>query len=573
MGPNDAHHLLGSLMPAWARGYDRRSLAGDAAAGLTVWALVVPESMAYASIAGVPVQFGLYAVPLALLAYVWLGSSPRLFFGPSSTVAALIATIVAPLAASDPQSYVPLAAALAIVTGLVYLAMAVLRMGFLSRLLAQPVLDGFIVGLGVFIAVGQLYKVVGAEKPPGNTVQQLVGTVTAWDEWATATVVVGVGSLAILFAVERVAPKVPGALLVVVVSLLLVPALGLTDRGVEVVGDIPAGFAFVPWTGITVTSLVSLLPGALAVIVVGFSQSLAIAKAYGAEERTSIDANRELMAYGAASIGAGVLQGFPGAGGLSKSAAAKEAGARSPVAFLVTGALVVLTVLFLTGVFVNLPEAVLGAVVIHAVFGMIKPLKIWRLRQVRVPDFWLALGAFLGVVLIGVLAGVVVGVVLSMILLLERLSRPHVATLGRHCERGFVDLDAWPDAAQVPRVLLVRPDGPLVFANAEAVLDTLRTRLTQLSEPPDLVVLNLESCYEIDVTAADALADLVRDLQGDGIEVRFAVAHRAIRDYVRRLHIAGLDSLAQPYPTVEAALTAPRIHGPRSKTPEQRRER
>ena len=544
-------------VPAWIRGYRRGWFGRDAVAALTLWALVVPEAMAYASIAGVPPQFGLYAVPLAVLAYAWLGSSNRLFVGPSSTICALTATVIAPLAAVASDQYVLLTAVLSLVTGAAFILLALLRMGFISRLFARPVMDGFIVGLGLFIAVGQLPKVVGMEKPEGSTVQQFVDVVTSPGSWNGATLMLGVGSFLALLLLHRLVPKVPAALVVVVLSLVLVPALGLEERGVEVVGAIPSGFAFVPWSGVGLEQVIDLIPGALGIVVVAFAEGLAVAKAYAVKDRVQVDANRELLAYGAASIGAGVLQGFPPAGSLSKTAAAERSGARSPMAYVVTAALVVLTILFLTGVFTNLPEAVLGAIVIHAVIGMIQPLKIWGLRRIRVPDFWLALVTFLGVVLIEVMAGILVGVVLSLVMLLQRLSTPHSAVLGRHPERGFVDLANNVGAEPIPGVLIVRVDGPLVFASVDTVVEDLRRRALGSDERPEMVVLDLEAAYEIDVTAADVLAEVVADLRAAGVQVRFAAAHERVRDYVSRLGIEALDGLGDPFPTVAAAVVDP----------------
>jgi high affinity sulfate transporter 1 len=545
---------MSAAPPAWLRGYSRSWLTRDLVAGLTLWALVVPEAMAYASIAGVPPQFGLYSVPLAVLAYAWLGSSQRLFVGPSSTLAALTATVVAPLAAAATDQYVVLTAVLSLMTGAVFLVLAALRMGFIARLFAEPVLDGFIIGLGVYVAVGQLPKLVGMEKPEGNSVQQLWGVASSWGSWNTATVVVGVGSLAALLLLHRFLPKVPAALLVVVVSLLLVPALSLEDKGVEIVGKIPSGFAFAPWSAVELDHVLDMVPGALGIVVVGFAEGLAVAKAYAAKDRTTVDADRELLAYGAAAVGAGALQGFPPAGSLSKSAAAEGSGARSPMAFVTTAALVTLTVLFLTGVFTNLPEPVLGAIVIEAVVGIVTPRRIWHLRQVRVPDFWLALAAFLGVVLVEVMAGVLIGILLSLVLLLQRLSTPHVATLGRHPERGFVAVDANPDTEPVPGAVILRIDGPLVFASVDPVIEML-TELTLHAEPrPALVVLDFESVAEIDVTAAAALGSAVTDLRGAGIDVRFAGAHAPVRAYAARLGHDELAGLVEPFPTVAAAV-------------------
>jgi SulP family sulfate permease len=541
--------------PAWLRGYHRQWLIRDLVAGLTLWALVVPEAMAYASIAGVPAQFGLYSVPLAVLAYSWLGSSQRLFVGPSSTIAALTATVVAPLAAAATDQYVALTAVLSVLVGVVFVALATLRLGFISRLFAEPVLDGFIIGLGVYVAVGQLPKMVGMHKPEGSTLRQFWEVLTSGGSWNTATVTVGVCALAAMILLHRYAPKVPAALLVVVASLLLVPALSLEDKGVEIVGDIPRGFVFASWSGVTFRDTWDMVPGALGIVVVGFAEGLAVAKAYAAKDRTKVDANRELLAYGAASVGAGLLQGFPPAGSLSKSAAAEDSGARTPMAFVTTAGLVVLTVLFLTGVFTNLPEPVLGAIVISAVLGMITPRRIWRLRQLRVPDFWLALCAFLGVVLIEVMAGVLIGIILSLLLLLQRLSTPHVAVLGKHPERGFVDMEANPGTTPIADTVILRTEGALVFASVDPVIERLRALTIDAEPRPSRVVLDFSATPEIDVTAAGELASAVDDLRAAGVDVRFACAHAGVRDYAARLGHEQLAGLVDPYPTVAAAVS------------------
>ncbi|TQM64667.1 SulP family inorganic anion transporter [Humibacillus xanthopallidus] len=551
----EARPLTSLRPPPWLSGYRRKWLSKDVVAGLTLWALVVPEAMAYASIAGVPPQFGLYAVPLAVLGYAWFGGSSRLFVGPSSTVCALTATVVAPLAMAGGDDYILLTAVLSLLVGLTFIVLGLLRMGFLARLFAEPVLDGFIVGLGLFIAVGQLPKLVGLEKPEGNTVQQLGGLLREVGSWGVASLVLGLGALAVLFLLERVAPKVPASLVVVVVSILLVPALSLEEKGVAVVGEIPAGFAFVPWSGLTVDHVLALVPGALTVVIVAFAESLAVVKAYAAKDGTTVDANRELLAYGAASVGSGVLQGFPPAGSLSKSAAAESSGSKSPLAFVATAVLVVLTVLLLTGVFATLPEPVLGAIVIHAVAGTIRPRPIWRLRQIRVPDFWLALSAFLGVVLIDVTAGIIIGLVLSLVLLLQRLGQPHVALLGRHPDRGFVDIEAFPEAVGVPGALVVRVDGPLVFANVDPVIEQLRHDIRASRPQPDLLVLDFEATYEIDVTAATVLARFLDDVQAAGVEVLFAAVHTRVREYASRLSLESLAGMKSAYPSVADALT------------------
>ena len=558
---NDTTPRLARYLPflRWITGYHTRWLGPDAIAGLTVWALVVPEAMAYASIAGVPVQFGLYSVPFAVVGYAVFGSSRRLFVGPSSTVAVLSASTVAPLAASGSDDYIALTAALAILVGVLYVVLGLLRMGFISRFFAKPVLDGFIVGLGLYIAVGQLYKVVGAPKPSGNTAQQLWGVLTDIGSWDWTTTVVGVSALIILFALAKYAPKVPGALVVVVLGIVATGLLDLTSDGVDVVGAVPTGFHFVPWSAVTASAVWDMVPGAFGIIVVGFAQSLAIAKAYAAEDNEPVDPNGELIGYGAASVGAGVLQGFAPTGSLSKSAAATDAGAKTPVAFLTTAVLVVLTILFIAGVFEDLPEAVLGAIVIHAVSGMIDFRKLSRLWKASVPDFWLALGALLGVALVGILAGIVIGMALSLVLVLHRLDHPHGAVLGREpgTER-FSDVERNPEAVTAPAVLVYRLEAPLIFANAEIVVDDIRARIASSEPAPRALVLDFEAVYEIDTEGADVLVRLRDELHARSVSLVLARAHGAVLDYLER--DGSLDELgpAAIFPGVAEAVDAMR---------------
>ena len=319
-------------LPAWLRGYDRAWLPVDVMAGLTIWALMVPQAMAYAGIAGVPVQNGLYVMPLAVVGYALLGSSRHLFVGPSATVATLSASSVAVVATASTGSaeYIALTVALTLMVGVIYIVGGLARMGFVARFFARPVLEGFIVGLGLYIAIGQLPKVVGIAKPSGDTLSVLVHTVADVGSWEWTTVAVGVIGLVALFALARFAPKLPGVIIVVVVAVLATKAFDLQADGVAIVGDVPTGFQFVSLSSVSASDLVDMLPGALAIVIVGLAQSLAIAKSYATKHHYAVDANREMLGYGAANIGAGALQGFTVTGGPSASATAERVGAKSP---------------------------------------------------------------------------------------------------------------------------------------------------------------------------------------------------------------------------------------------------
>ena len=526
--------------------------------GLTIWALMVPQAIAYAGIAGVPVQNGLYVMPLAVVGYALLGSSRHLFVGPSATVATLSASSVALVATASTGSgeYIALTCALTLMVGVIYVAGGLARMGFVARFFARPVLEGFIVGLGLYIAIGQLPKVVGIKKPSGDTLSVLVNTIADVGSWDWTTVAVGVAGLAALFALARFAPKLPGVIIVVVLAELAVVALDLQDHGVAIVGDVPTGFQFVSLSSVSADDLVGLLPGALAIVIVGLAQSLAIAKSYAAKYHYAVDANREMLGYGAANIGAGALQGYTVTGGLSASATAERVGAKSPpVAFLVSALMALLTILFLAGLFKDLPEAILGAIVIWAVSGMINFGRVTQYWRAQSLEFWAALGALLGVVLIDILPGVAIGVALSFILLIHTIDHPHIASLGRSSDGArFSDLEDDPGATPIPGVLIYRFEAELIFANADLFQDDLLARIRAAEPPPGTVVLDFEAVSQVDVTGAQTLRSVHDTLDTLGIRLIISRAKSTVRDALRRngtVDVLGEDNLA---PNVDGAL-------------------
>jgi sulfate permease, SulP family len=538
------------LIPASLRGYERSWLVPDVVAGLTVWALMVPQALAYAGIAGVPVQNGLYVMPLAVVGYVLLGSSRHLYVGPSATVATMSASTVAIVATASTSSadYVALTVALTLMVGVIYIVGGLARMGFIARFFARPVLEGFIVGLGLYIAIGQLPKVVGIAKPSGNTLAVLVDTVADIGKWQWTTVAVGVVALAALFAFARFAPKLPGVIIVVVLAILASAALDLHDHGVAIVGDVPTGFQFVSLSSVSADDLGKMLSGALAIVIVGLAQALAIAKSYAAKYHYAVDANREMLGYGAANLGAGALQGYTVTGGLSASGAAERVGAKSPAAFLVSALMALLTVVFFAGLFTDLPEPVLGAVVIWAVSGMINLTRVTQYWHAHSLEFWAALGALLGVVLIDILPGVAIGVALSFIMLIHTIDHPHIAALGRNADGSrYSDLDDDATATPIPGVLIHRFEAELIFANADIFQDDVLARIRAADPPPQTVILDFEGVSQLDVTGAQTLLSVHDTLETRGIRLIIARAKSTVRNSMRRngiTDVLGEDDLA-----------------------------
>lgn len=515
----------------WLPRYDWGRIRFDILAALTVWALLVPEAMAYAGIAGVPPEVGLVTVPLALIGYGIFGSSRHLHVGVSSTVAILSASIVAPLAGSDGDLYLVLTIWLAIFTGVFFIALGLARMGWIANFMASSVLTGFMVGLAIVIAVGQLDKILGVDSEGDNVLQELGSMIEYFAEWSWPTIVVGAAALAALFLIEEFVPRLPGALIVMLVAIAASAVFGFEEGGIHVVGEIPAelpDLGLPEWPGWDI--MADILVGALAVIVVAFAESYAAAKTYAQKFGYEVDANQEMIGLGAANLGAGLSGGFVVDGSLSKTAAGVDAGQKTQMTSIITAIFVLITIVALTGLFEPLPEAVLGAIVVHAVWKLIDFsgfAALWRARRI---DFWLAIAAFLGVILIDILEGIIIGIVLSLVALIYRASFPQGTEIGRveddegHYE--FVGVDANPDAETLPGVVVFRPFGSLIFSNAAAFSQQARELLWQRTDPPaSVLIVDCEQMADLDITGAEEIVSLRDQLADAGVELWLARLH------------------------------------------------
>jgi high affinity sulfate transporter 1 len=558
-------YVLGSF-----RGFQRSGIRYDALAGLTVWAVLVPESLAYATIAGVPPVVGLYAAVPALLLYALLGSSRHMVVATMSATAALSASIVGAYAAVGTEDYLALTATLAIVTGVLGILAGLLRFGFLASFISEPVLKGFIVGLALTIIAGQLPKLFGVEKAEGNFFQQIASLVRELGSTNSATLVVGLVSLGIVLGLRRWLPVVPGSLVAVLAGIAAVPLLDLVAKGVAIVGPIDAGLPTVGLPqGRGVADYLMLVASAAGVLLIAFAEGLAAAKAYADKGGYDVDPNQELIALGAANVGSGLTSGMVVNGSLSKTAVNGSAGARSQLSGVTVAVLVVITLLFLTGLFENLPEATLAAVVIAAVIELVNIPSLVRLYRVWTgqlggiygwaarADFIAALAALLGVLVFDILPGLFIGIAVSLLLLIYRASRPQVATLVRTTptvgdEGRWVDASTHPELAQRDDILVVRVESGLFFANADHVRQQIRDRITASTVA---VVIDAETTPAVDVSATDMLIALAAELRRRDIALLVAHGIGQIRDVLRH---AGRDDdvLQTVYRTVDDAIAS-----------------
>ena len=541
---------------SWLPRYDRAWLTVDVIAGLTLWGLVVPEAMAYAGIAGLPPQAGLYTLLAALLVYALLGTSRHLVVQATSATAALLASSVAAALvataaanASDPATYQAYASAFVLVTGLVFLFAGLARLGFITQFLSKPVMSGFVLGLAIFVAVGQLNKLFGVPKPEGNTVEKLLGIIKELPQANWAAFAVGAVALAVLFVLPRLSKKIPAGLVVLFGAIGLSAALDLHGKyGVEIVGTLPQGLPSLTFPQVPFTTYLAMILPAMGVLLVAYSEALGVAHEFAEKHGYEVDANQELNAHALANLVSGLFGGMLAAGSMSASAVKEGAGARSQVTNLVTWVVTIITVLFLTPLFTTLPEAVLAALIIHAVWHIIASRKLQQVRLFSRTEFWCGMLALAGVLLIDVLEGMIIGVVASLVIVIYRSSRPHLSSLGRvpGVPGAYSDLTRHPDNTPIPGVMILRLDAPMYYANALTVRDRAKTLIEEAETLPRAVIFDAAAQDDIDLTSTDTLKSLVKELRAKNIAVYFAEVHAPIREFSRRtglLELVGEDNI------------------------------
>jgi len=551
----DSFHLPGlrrlrSYQPNWFR--------GDVLAGVTVAAYLIPQCMAYAELAGVQPIVGLWAILPPMLIYTLVGSSPQLSVGPESTTAVMTAAAIAPIAASNGSDYASLSSLLALLVGLVCLLGAFARLGFLADLLSKPILVGYMAGVAVIMITGQLGKISGMSIEAESIFGQVREFLSRFNEIHLPTLILAACVLVFLLVVQRRFPTAPGPLLAVLLATAAVYLFQLDQRGIAVIGTIPAGFPhFNLPGGFSLEQMTYLISAAIGISLVGYSDNVLTARSFAARNGYRIDANQELMALGAANFGNGVMQGFPVSSSGSRTAIGDSLGSKSQVFSLVAFVVLILVLLFLRPLLSLFPKAALGAIVIYAALRLIEIPEFKRLRHFRKSEFRLAMITLIGVLATDILVGVGIAVALSVITLFARLMRPHDAVMGEVPNlAGLHDIADWEGATTIPGLVIYRYDAPLCFANAENFRRRVMDAIEAETAPVEWFVLNADAILEIDMTAVDMLKELHQELTAQ--QITFAMA-RVKQDLYAQLQQASLVSLIgqeRIYPTLHTAIEA-----------------
>jgi high affinity sulfate transporter 1 len=555
---------IGAWLPKYKWG---KFLTADLIAAVSVAALLIPESMGYSSVAGVPVQIGLYAAPLALIGYALFGGSKLLVFAAAGSTAAVSASVVGSLSGGDQSTAVTLTAALALATGVVFLVAGLIRLGWVTNFMSKAIMAGFITGMSIQIIVGQFGKLFGVEVADGNTFQKLWSAISQVGDWNWTATVIGVGALLLIFAIQRFIPKLPAALTAVVISSVIVAVAG---PDIDLVAEIPQGLpSFTLPTGIDGSTWLSLLAAGAVVALVGFSEGWGASANISKKTHDSLDTNQEFRAYGAGNIGAGLLGGMAVTGSLSKSSAAMSAGAKSQMSNILLAGMVLLTLAFFAPLFQWLPETVLAAIVINAMAGSASPSKMRKLFQIDKVDFALGLITLLLVLALDLLPAMIVGIVLSIIYIIYRVSFPGRAVLGRVAETGDYEAISWQygrrsgtthsEAKPVPGVIVYRLASPLISANAEPFKKTgeeLLIKAAAEGELPHTMVIDFEEILFVDSTGAEALTDFFNYAQRYSVDVSLARVHSGAHELLKMAGVVEEIGEKRFYDTIREAVQA-----------------
>lgn len=529
--------MFKKFIPAleWIPNYKSSDLSGDLSAGLIVAIMLIPQGMAYAMLAGLPPVIGLYASTIPLLIYALFGTSRQLAVGPVAMVSLLVLTGVSTLAEPGTEEYIAFVLLLMLMIGLIQFLMGVLRLGFLVNFLSHAVISAFTSAAAIIIGLSQLKHLLGVKLEAGKDVFKLIfEAITRISEINTITLSIGLVSILILIFMKKFAPKIPGPLIVVVISILVVYGLRLESYGVKIVGQVPSGLPSVSLPSFNSSALIALLPIAVTISLIGFMESIAMAKALAAKEKYKVVANQELIGLGLANMGGAFFSAYPVTGGFSRSAVNYQSGAKTPLASIITAFLIILTLLFFTGLFYYLPTAVLAAIIMVAVYGLIDVKEAKYLFKVQSVDGWTWVITFVSTLVLGIEQGILVGAGFSLIIFIGRSAYPHVAELGFLKEENvYRNIKRYPDALVDPHVIIFRFDAPLYFANMTFFETKLSERIVEKPKTK-WVVLDFSSVNSIDAVALHSLKELIQTYNEASIEFVFSGVKGPVLDLMKK---------------------------------------
>jgi high affinity sulfate transporter 1 len=518
----------------WLAAYRPQWLAHDAIAGVTLAAYGIPVSLAYASLAGLPPQYGIYCYLVGGLFYALFGSSRQLAIGPTSAISLLVGVTVADMAGGDPARWASIAALTALLVGGMCVLAWLLRLSSLVNFISETILLGFKAGAALTIALTQLPKLFGVKGGGENFFERIFVLAGQLPDTHFAVLAFGLAAIAVLLLGEKFLPGRPVALFVVVISIVLLSVTQLSGLGFKVVGALPQGLPEFRLPGLRVRDVDGVIPLAFACMLLSYVESVSAARALAQAHGDEIDPRQELLGLGAANLAAGLFQAYPVAGGLSQSSVNDKAGAKTPLALVFASITIGLCLMYLTGLLGNLPNVVLAAIVLVAVKGLIDIRELRHVWRVSRYEFCVAMVAFAAVLLLGILKGVIVAVLVSMLLLIRRAAHPYVAFLGRiPGTRIYSDIERHPDNEPVPGALVCRVEASLLYFNVEHVRAAVWQKIRSTTGPVRLVIWDLSTSPVVDLAGARMLATLHEALQAEGIGLRLVAAHAEVRDILR----------------------------------------
>jgi sulfate permease, SulP family len=565
--------LIARYVPivGWLPAYDRGDLRFDAISGVVSWGVMVPVAMAYAGLAGMPPETGLVTAFAALAAYAVFGTSRHLKVTASSSVAIMSASVVVAIAGGNAGDYIELSAALALIVGLILIVAGASRLGFLSQFLAASVVTGFVIGLAVVITIGQIPALLGIPAVSGTIIGKVVAIVESVDLLNPYTAVLGIGSAIGMVILKRVARRIPGALVALIVGIVLSTVLDLPSKGVAVVGDVVTGVPTPSIPRIPFGDIVFLAAGAFGIVFLALAESIGAARSFAVHHGYEIDPDQELIALGVSNAAAGLFGGFSVDASLSQSATGEASGNRTQLSSLITAGLVLATAVFLAPIFKNLPLSVLAAIVITSVLGLVNIAELRRYLAWRRTDFLLAMTALGGVVFTTALTGMAIAVALSLLAILYQASRPYIAVLGRVPSDPpvYADAERHASAVSIEGFLIVRPNVPLTFVNADVAKDQIMALIRARPGVPGALVLDIGATADLDVATTDMLTILFKEVTRGGTDLRLAQVRGSVRDRMRRTGLMEIIGEERCYLSVEAAVAAPLASLPAAESPRE----